>query len=147
MHCAGAESAAAGAHGIKERIPTPSPSTVVVKNQQQNSLGTVFGLLIFFLLIAASVFFVLKNKKIKSLIKTPAKKSGFEEKEYFVKKQKDDPDGKSVWLTIADDEGQKLGRYLGKDVKDGFAHIKGARKIENGKEFIEISKIIWEEKA
>lgn len=67
-----------------------------------------------------------------------------EAKEYFVKKQAEDETKTGFWLTLTDDNGPSLAHYKGTEVADGFAHIKGEMKTENGKTFMEISEIVPE---
>lgn len=117
----------------KTVTPTPPPSS------NMNMVGIMFVLLLIVLVAMASTVFLKK----KGLLKKSPKSEGINEKEYYIKKQSDDPTG-GCWLTLADDSGQTLGHYHKTDVKDGFGHIKGTQKLKDGKTYIEIAKISWE---
>lgn len=71
---------------------------------------------------------------------TPTAPTG-DAKEYYVKKQSDDETKTGFWLTLTDDNGPTLAHYKGTAVTDGFAHVKGDMKTENGKTFMEISEL------
>ncbi len=116
--------------------PTPTTPPAPVAQQVPVNKGIVS------LLILIFIFFVLVGGAVIFLAKARHKSLGA--KEYYIKKQSQDSSG--FWLTLTDDNGPKLGHYIGKDLKEGFAHIKGVTKKENGKTFIEVSEIIWEKK-
>ncbi|HVF69247.1 MAG TPA: hypothetical protein VNA13_01645 [Xanthomonadales bacterium] len=63
------------------------------------------------------------------------------DKEYFVKKQTEDTINNTTVLTLTDDNGPTLGYYSGKDVADGFFHVKGILKKEGDKVFIDVSEM------
>lgn len=143
--------------------PTPvKPSvTKTPAKLSLNPLGVVFtGIVIIWLISSAVVFLKSKRAKVKKekVIEpgskskaTPADSSAsssteIEGKEYYIKKQTEDDTKKGVWMTLTDDNGPHLGHYSGTDVKEGFAHIKGTMKKEKDKTFIEVSKIISDEK-
>lgn len=63
------------------------------------------------------------------------------DKEYYVKKKSDDKSG-AVWLTLTDDNGPVDGLYKGTtQITEGFFKVKGTKKIEGEKTYIEISDI------
>ena len=63
------------------------------------------------------------------------------DKDFYVKKQTVDEANKTIVLTLTDDSGPMLGYYKGKEVTDGFSHIKGSMKKEGDKVYIEVSEI------
>ena len=67
------------------------------------------------------------------------------DKEYYVKVGTVDKEKNGVWLTLTDDSGPIEGYYSkGTEVTEGFAKIKGKKKIEGEKVYIEIEEIIGE---
>ena len=102
-------------------------------------MGIIVGLILIGL-VGLGVRFWLKNSSSK------ASQDGIEAKEYYIKKHPSASSGqessKGVWLTLADDTSQTLGHYKGEKIKEGFAHIKGVKKKEKDKTYIEISEII-----
>ena len=138
--------------------PTLAVQPTIVKKSAKtmlNPLGITFAIIVLvWILISLGVF--IKSKMVKSTKKQqkvqvilPSSQTNSQEiesKEYYIKKQTLTDDKKSMWVTLTDDNGQHLGHYNGIDVKEGFAHIKGVSKTENGKTFIEVSKIISDEK-
>jgi len=122
--------------------PTPTAAPIPASQStsvNKNILSLLILVFIFFVLLGGAIFFLAK-----------ARHKSLETKEYFIKK-KSHPSASSgqedgTWLTLTDDNGPKLGHYKGEVTKEGFAHIKGTTKKENGKTFIAVSEIIWEKK-
>ncbi len=63
------------------------------------------------------------------------------DKDFFVKKQTEDVVNNTTVLTLTDDSGPTLAYYSGKDVTDGFAHVKGVMKKEGDKVFVDVAEI------
>lgn len=61
--------------------------------------------------------------------------------EFYVKKGKADDAKKGTWLVLTDDNGPIDAFYPGTDVAEGFAHVKGTKKIEGEKTYIDISEL------
>lgn len=125
-------------------LPTKVPQKTVTPTPAPSSGGSAVGIIfILVLIIVSAVGMFLLMRKMRSMKKSPSANSG-SDKEYYIKKQSDDKEHGGSWLTLADDSGQTLGHYHEANVEDGFGRIVGKEKLESGKTFIEISKIIRE---
>lgn len=132
--------------GFANDIPSPTPKNLsyafsesISQNNTAEPIRAIALPLIFVVITFFCVLFI--GKKILFLYK----KSRYEYKEYYIKQSGQDDQG--IWLSLSDDAGQKVGLYHGNDLKEGFGYIKGTLKTVDGKEFIEISKILWEKPA
>jgi len=149
------------------KLPSPPVKKQVQATSSGNPLGGIFIFLLFIIIIVCAVLYFI-NPKFKALVqrlikklplKMPQKKgtpkaipptdqaapiAAAEEKEYYIKKQSDDDAKTGVWLEMTDDKGQTLGHYTGTDAVDGFAKVVGEMKTENGKTFLEITKLTAE---
>jgi hypothetical protein len=64
------------------------------------------------------------------------------DKDYYVKQQSVDEVNKTVVLTLTDDSGPILGYYKGKEIKEGFAHVKGVMRKDESKVYVEVYEIV-----
>lgn len=125
----------------KTNIISPSPTLRPTLPSAKNNItqNTSWSVIIFtcVLIVFAAGFMVLFKHKIPwiSLF-------GNNDKEYFIKQDKNDEEG---WFTLADDHGQIRGHYTGGKIHDGFARVKGLMKSDSGKQYMEITKIVWED--
>lgn len=135
--------------------PTATPENKKKVNTKKGSpVLAIFAILFIIILIIALVVFLLKRKTPSTFNKKFADKqkaqhgdsSGKDqqaeeevEKEFFVKKQTIDAEGRNV-LMLTDDNGPMLGYYKG-EVTDGFAQVKGVIRKEGSKVFMDVSKI------
>ncbi|HSX09642.1 MAG TPA: hypothetical protein VLF93_05795 [Candidatus Saccharimonadales bacterium] len=71
--------------------------------------------------------------------------AGEEEKDCYIKTKGPDEAGTGMWILLTDDNGAVNAHYSKKDVKDGFAKVKGVMKTENGKTFMEVTSIAPED--
>ncbi len=147
---------------VAKSTPKPAKRPVAIPAKTSRN-GNILPLILFiFILIGAGVglfFFLRKRGQKKSEEKTtdagqaapletenqPAAKDEQIDKEFYVKKQTDDPEHKRLVLTLTDDDGPTLGYYAGTEVKEGFANVKGIKKIDGNKVYIEVSSITPEE--
>lgn len=121
--------------------PTVTPKPTAAPASTHNSSSGVFLLGTLGVIILIALIFILTNKNFKNSLN--AKK--IEKKEYFIKKQSDDKDGNGIWLSLTDDSGTTLGHYAGLEVQEGFGHIRGVTKKVDGKKFIEVTDIMWDD--
>jgi hypothetical protein len=63
-----------------------------------------------------------------------------ENKEYYIKKVSEDEKG--VWVTLTDDNGPIDGYYPSKDIKEGFAKVKGEMQKDKDKSYLLISEVL-----
>lgn len=136
----------------------PKPTSVESAKRPARS-GSIFPviLVIIVLAIAASaLIFFLKKRKHKLPVDQLSEKTGAGpgventpdetkeekiDKEFYIKKQADDPENKRIVLSLTDDTGPTLGYFSGKEVKEGFAQVKGTLRKEGAKIFIDVSEI------
>ncbi len=142
--------------------PTVTKQTNNVAAKKPTNGGNIFLVILFVFLaiglVAGVVFFLIKRKRIQSAdtdnppaadqvapatSENPVTESPEEaiDKDFFVKKQAEDPENHRLVLTLTDDSGPTLGYYSGAEVTEGFSNVKGTLKKDGSKIFIEVSKI------
>ncbi len=142
---------------VEKPKASSTPTKAVVKKQTQKEAGSnniILPIVLTFVFVGIIVLVIVKRRKtLDFLSKLTHKNSVVEEeaveepvdeqveKDFFVKKQTEDIVNNTTVLTLTDDSGPTLGYYSGKDVVDGFAHVKGVIKKEGNKVFVDVSEI------
>lgn len=150
---------------LQNTSPSPLPSSQPVQSAPKSPFG-----LRFFLIIAAiltgvgAVALFLSSRFQKKNILPPATASKPPvptpsvvqptakpvpdqpiQRSFFIKPIKLNSNAQTVELSLVDDNNQFTGiyHYQGKEVKEGFANIKGILKTENGRKYIVISDLFY----
>lgn len=132
---------------VVSAAPSPSPTIIVQPTAavtappeatgSKNTVWDALALLVVFLIFSAGILMLFRHK-------IPFLSSfGNGDKEYFIKQDAQDEKG---WFTLAGDSGQIRGHYAGGEIKDGFAKVRGEMKSDGTSNYLEISKIVWEDK-
>lgn len=140
--------------------PTPVDNAPVTTGNRGPGWLKVLSMIVAILLIMGGIFIFFSRKKYAKKPKTPksvvppqtpagSKPSPTPDqpiaKSFFVKPVKLNSTAQTVELKLVDDSTQITGiyHYQGKEVKEGFANIKGILKTENGKQHIVISDLTY----
>lgn len=141
----------------------PSPKKEVLEKptkKEAGSLSIILPIMVTIIFLGIVAFLIIKRRKAldflgKLIHKNSVAADGEEvedevpadepdeqiEKDFFVKKQTEDKTNNTTVLTLTDDSGPMLGYYSGKEIADGFAHVKGVMKKEGNKVFVDVSEI------
>lgn len=142
-----------------ELSATPTPASLIASITNKVFLTKFLDIVGILLLIGIVALGILRSKLFKKIIRplpaspsptpvtpvpstAPVAPNEPVDSVFFVSVLQPDPNGKGIWVQLTGDAGQIEGFYHTTSVPQGFSRVKGMKKTEKGKTYIDIAEIL-----